>query len=162
MQSRLLIAVGVIALGVACNVNVNKNVNGPTEPKPSPNASPSPSPSPSPSSSPAAGTITLVKVTEVGESCPAGVQPATAQRAVRVGCSAFITCTPFVGDRPATVAEHGPAPTAYGITSGSGATFTPWPSEAFNADLKGTSSGALIVSCTVKGITGSADFTVVP
>src|SRR5688572_28679637 len=94
-----------------------------------------------PTGSPSPGTggpVDEVKVVmPFGENCPAGIAPANAQRTVRVGCSAFITCTPKCIVDGAQVdcspAVHGPKPDFFGIQDGAAyGTFSVHDDNPFN------------------------------
>lgn len=124
------------------NVNVNVNVGQPT---------------PAPSSSPeAGGTVSRVGVGKVAgaESCPANVQPSGRGDAVRVGCTAFLTCSPYDSANrelfdPASI---GTAPDSFGLVGGDAVTVAPHGTNPFNLDAKGERAGTVSFACKVRGV----------
>jgi hypothetical protein len=124
-----------------------------------------PTTAPSPGST--TGGIVEVRVPMVGENCPSGVTPVGVQRQIRVGCSAFVTCTPKCKDAGGNLVDcppsvHGPAPSFFNIQSGSSyASFSTWDDNRFNADVRGQAPGDVAIACTVLGVTGTNLFTVV-
>jgi hypothetical protein len=121
--------------------------------------------SPSPGQGPgASGSIGSVKVVQFGEQCPAGKVPSGVDRQVRIGCTKFVTCTPFLtsGDK-APPAVHGPAPDFFGQVSGGAVVKVKHTDEPFNLDVEGVAPGVATLQCTAKGVpSGPWDITVVP
>ncbi len=128
--------------------------------------------SPSPSPTPVGGLITRVAVSSFGEgSCePGSGQPISEPATVRRGCVEDVTCTPKMqgpdgNEIDAPPAIHGPAPSSFSITSGNNfASFNVSDDNPFNGRLKGiaaTNGSAVILTCVVKGVTGTKAFTVV-
>ncbi len=120
-----------------------------------------PTASPSPGSG--SGAITLVKVVQFGETCPAGKSVSGEDRSVRVGCVKHLTCTPFLSDgSPAPPAVHGPAPEFFGLIAGGTSATASQQDEAFNIDAKGIAPGIASFRCNVKGVSSlTFDLTVV-
>lgn len=112
------------------------------------------------SPSPGAGTIHSVKVSQFGEGrCNSGVSPANQSRTVRVGCVAFITCTPKrVDGTDASEVEHGPKPDFFGVTSGGVFVVAMSTENPFNIDVRGTSPGIASLRCGVKGVVSDPAF----
>ena len=159
MRKRVLYLTGLLLAGLAmlgCNpyppsapssttINQNVNVNLGT-----------PGASPSPSAGGAIARVGIGKVSETGCANPSGRGDA-----VRVGCEAFLTCSPFSasGQEIFDPAIIGAAPDSFQAVSGQdNATFIQRQSNAFNADARGVKVGPLVVQCIVRGV-ASAPFT---
>lgn len=128
------------------NTTVNQNVNVNVG---QPGASPSPG---------AGGSVARVGIGKVsgGESCPAGTQPSGLGDSVRIGCTAFLTCSPYSasGQELFDLAIIGAAPEKFDATSGGSLVqITPHASNGYNLDVKGLAKGAVAFTCTVKGVT---------
>lgn len=120
------------------NQNVNVNLGGPTA-------------SPSPGAGGAVARVGIGKVSETGCATPSG-----SGDAVRVGCEAFLTCSPFSasGQEIFDPAIIGPAPDTFAVVSGQdNASCTQRQSNGFNMDCRGLKVGAAVVQCTVRGVT---------
>ena len=119
-------------------------------------------PSPAPSSSPdATGDVATVGIGKFGEACPAGTAPSGIGDAVKVGCTAFITCSPrdAEGREIFNLQIIGPEPTEFRAVEGEGTTVrSQVPSNPYNRDVLGIATGAARYLCTVKGKT-SPSFT---
>lgn len=122
------------------------------------NAGSTPLPAPGASPSPAAGPIDHVKVTQFGESC------GEKGRNITVGCTKFLTCTPFFADGTLVPpAVHGPSPEFFGVIEGQNFVQVTTPEETFNRDVKGLFPGIVAFECVVKGVSsGRSEFVVVP
>jgi hypothetical protein len=123
-----------------------------------------PSASPSPGGVPS-GTITSVRVSTFGdETCPGGTaSPATEPNSVRVTCLQPVTCTPLLADgSKAPEILHGPAPDSFEVVSGSGSGALLAAENPFNGDLRGDSPGTVRIRCSVAGIAGTLDVSVLP
>lgn len=124
------------------NDNQNNNGGGPT-------ASPSPG---------AGGAVARVGIGKVsgGESCPPNVQPSGRGDAVKVGCTAWLTCSPYNAQNIELFNEPdiGTAPETFALVSGSEfATAGPHGTNQFNLDATGRAPGAASFSCRVRGVT---------
>lgn len=132
------------------NQNVNVNVGNPS-------GSPSPG---------QGGSVARVGIGKFGERCPANVKPSDNGAAVRVGCTADITCSPFSasGQELFDSAIIGFAPDSFQAVSGQdNATFQQSQQNAFNGEALGKRAGTLTLACTVKGVTSQPySLTVVP
>jgi hypothetical protein len=136
------------------NVNVVVNVGNGTVPSPAPGAG--------------GAKPKLVKVTQFGETCPTGTSPSGQDRAVRIGCSKALTCTPKCEQTDGTLLDcnvGGQTPDEFRAFSGAEhISFTASTSNpAFNRDARGISSGLVLIDCTFAGIRSEPfDLTVVP
>ena len=113
-----------------------------------------PGASPSPGGSVAR--VSIGKVSETGCANPSGRGDA-----VRVGCEAFLTCSPFSasGTELFDPAIIGPAPDSFAPVSGQdNGAFVQRQSNGFNADVRGLKAGPLVAQCIVRGV-ASAPFT---
>ena len=152
----LLIAAMLSAAAVACtptepspggDVNVNQNVNVNVG-QPNPTASPSADPR---------GTVARVGIGKVAET-PATTNQSCSGRgdAVKIGCTAFLTCSPFTaaGVELFNEADIGTAPEKFSIDAGTEfASQAPHGSNAFNIDVTGNRPGSVTISCKVRGVT---------
>jgi hypothetical protein len=103
----------------------------------------------------------LVKVTQFGETCPAdsGKTPSGQDRAVRVGCSKALTCSPKC-DNPQGGPDidcpvpQGAAPDEFRVFAGADRiSFTASSSNpAFNRDARGVAPGTASIDCTYAGV----------
>ena len=154
MRKLLALAAVAALVVVSCNwppptgpdggttVNVNQNV---TIGQPDPNASPSPG-----------GSVARVGVGKVAETCPVGTQPSGLGNALRVGCTAFLTCSPYSasGQELFDVAIIGVAPESFeAISGGSVVQVGPHGSNPFNLDTLGLKAGSASFQCRVRGVT---------
>lgn len=116
----------------------------------------------------------LVKVTQFGETCPPTVTagPSGQDRAVRVGCSKALTCSPKC-DSPQgpgfpdvdCQVPSGAAPDEFRVFAGAEhISFTASNSNpAFNRDARGVSAGTASIDCTYAGVRSEPfDLGVVP
>jgi len=110
------------------------------------------------------GVVTSVKVTQFGEHCPSGTASSGEDRSVRVGCTKWLTCTPFVAPGvEAAPSVHGPTPDFFGVVAGSQHADVTIPSNPFNRDVKGKTPGVISFRCIAKGVQSEQfDLTVVP
>jgi hypothetical protein len=137
------------------NVNVVVNVGNGTTPSPAPGGAGSAKPK-------------LVKVTQFGETCPTGTSPSGQDRAVRIGCSKALTCTPKCEQTDGTLLDcnvGSQTPDEFRAFSGAEhISFTASSSNpAFNRDARGISSGLVLIDCTFAGVRSEPfDLTVVP
>jgi hypothetical protein len=136
------------------NVNVVVNVGNGTVPSPAPGAG---------SAKPK-----IVKVTQFGEACPSGTSPSGQDRAVRIGCSKALTCSPKCEQTDGTLLDcnvGSQTPDEFRAFSGAEhISFTASSSNpAFNRDARGISSGLVLIDCTFAGVRSEPfDLTVVP
>jgi hypothetical protein len=132
--------------GDSTTIITNTATNNQSPTGPTPTGSPSPS-----------GVIDHVKVTQFGQSCGEG------ERNITVGCTKFITCTPFFADGTLVPpAIHGSAPDFFGVTEGANFVQVTTPDEQFNRDVKGLFPGIVKFECVVKGVSsGPSEFVVV-
>jgi len=121
-------------------------------------------PTASPSPGTPTGAITQVRVSTFGEeTCPGGGSPATEPNSVRVACVQPLTCSPLLADgSQAPPILHGPAPDSFEVASGSSSGTLLAAPNPFNADLRGDSPGTARVRCSVGGIVGTLDVSVLP
>lgn len=116
-------------------------------------------PSPSPG---ATGTITAVRVSTFGEETGPAT-PATEPNSVRVGNVQPVTCTPLLADgSQAPEILHGPAPDSFEVVSGSASGALLAAANPFNGDLRGDSPGTVRLRCSVAGVAGTLDVSVLP
>lgn len=157
----ILMAVALVGCGEnptdpsVININIhndNQNNNGGGTPSPSPNAS-----SRKPDS---------VKIAQFGESGCAS--PSGAQRTVKVGCTAAITCSPLIGGAQAPAGTFPEAPDSFGLKdASSNVRIKPSGVTAYNLDVEGVSPGSATFECIVNGVSnvqtaGAFTLTVVP
>lgn len=123
-----------------------------------------PSAAPSPG---AGGAVASVGISEFGERCPAGVEPANAAaRQVRIGCTSDVTCNPkdAAGKVIFNLAITGPAPDAFIQTGGGGfGRFAQDDTNPFNGTITGLAAGTVRLLCTVRGVQSEPwDMQVIP
>lgn len=162
-------AVVLALLSVTCTQTIT--VTGPDINVPI-NLGPTPSPSGSPGGSancPKDGQATKpdsVKIAQFGESgCS---NPSGAQRSVRVGCTAAITCSPLIGGQQAPTGCFPPDPDFFGLSASSNAVqVNPSGTTTYNLDVVGREPGTATFRCEINGVNnvqtaGSFTMTVVP
>lgn len=114
----------------------------------------------------------LTKVTQFGETCPPTVTagPSGQDRAVRVGCSKALTCSPKC-ENPQGGADidcpvpQGASPDEFRVFAGADRiSFTASSSNpAFNRDARGVAPGTASIDCTYAGVRSEPfDLMVVP
>lgn len=107
-----------------------------------------------------------VKIAQFGESgC---TNPSNAERSVRVGCMAAITCSPLIGGQQAPAGTFPDSPDSFTLQRASTSVqVTASGTTAYNLDVHGISTGTATFECIVNGVSnvqtaGAFTLTVVP
>jgi hypothetical protein len=102
---------------------------------------------------PGASSITLVKVTQFGETCPSGASPSGVDRSVRVGCTKALTCTPFSGTVPTDTEALRIPVQFFDATAGTFDTAqVQHTGNPYNLDVKGLKAGRVSFKCIVQAV----------
>lgn len=157
-MSAAVIALGILLLLIGCvppptepdgGTNVNTNVNV--------NINPGGGSSPAPGTP---GTVASVGIGKVSgaETCPVGTAPSGRGDAVKVGCAAFLTCSPKDSTGKELFEGIPQAPESFEVISGAQYVIVgPHGSNAYNLDATGrtaTPDGVRVLfQCRVAGIT---------
>jgi hypothetical protein len=127
-------------------------------------AAPSPSPNAGPFAKP-----DYVKITQFGETCPAGIEPSGQDRSVRIGCSKALTLSPkchqVSGPDIDCPVPQDAAPDSFFVSAGADhIDFSLSASSKFNRDAKGKTAGQAIITGAYAGVRAQDDFvlTVIP
>ena len=161
----LLIILVLALAGGACNnitIDTNQDQNHHNAPSPAPSAAPSASPSPSSSTKAATKSVTVNGFAN-GEKCPAGTSPAAQNGKIRLGCDLAVTCNPRDAEGKVIFDDKAPPVDYFVLASGKDVvTFSQWPSNTYNADVRTVKAGHFQLVCSVVGISsGPTDFEVI-